>query len=54
MQRGFKIVKTKRILVRGKATDKDGIFEITINGIDATIAENGSFTARVPLKIGNQ
>lgn len=52
VQRGFKIVKTKRILVRGKATDKDGIFEITINGIDATIAENGSFTARVPLKIG--
>ena len=53
VQRGFKIVKTKKILVRGKATDKDGIYEITINGVDATIAENGTFTANVPLKIGS-
>jgi len=52
VQRGFKIVKTKRILVRGKATDKDGIYEIIINGIDATISDDGSFTANVPLKIG--
>ena len=52
VQRGFKIVKTKRILVKGKATDKDGIFEVTINGVDAIVAENGTFTANVPLKIG--
>jgi len=52
VQRGFKIVKTKRILVRGKATDKDGIFEVIINGIDARLSEDGSFTANVPLKIG--
>jgi len=52
VQRGFKIVKTKKILVRGKATDKDGIYEVIINGIDATIEENGNFTANVPLKIG--
>ena len=52
VQRGFKIVKTKRILVKGKATDKDGIYEVIINGIDATIADDGSFTANVPLKIG--
>jgi hypothetical protein len=52
VQRGFKIVKTKKILVRGKATDKDGIYEITINGIDATVKEDGTFTANVPLKIG--
>jgi len=52
VQRGFKIVKTKRIKVRGKATDKDGIYEIIVNGIDATISDDGSFTANVPLKIG--
>ena len=52
VERGFKIVKTKRIIVRGKATDKDGIYEIIINGIDATISDDGTFTANVPLKIG--
>ena len=52
VQRGFKIVKTKKILVRGKATDTDGIYEIVINGIEASIKEDGSFTANVPLKIG--
>ena len=52
VQRGFKIVKTKKVLVKGKATDKDGIYEITINGIEAVVAENGTFTANVPLKYG--
>ena len=52
VQRGFKIVKTKKIVVRGKATDKDGIYEVMINGVDATISDDGSFTANVPLKIG--
>ncbi|WP_347175043.1 caspase family protein [Polaribacter uvawellassae] len=52
VQRGFKIVKTKTILVRGKATDKDGIFEITVNGVEASVSENGTFTANVPLKYG--
>ena len=52
VQRGFKIVKTKKILVRGKATDKDGIYEVVINGVDASIKEDGTFTANVPLKIG--
>lgn len=53
LKRGFKIVKTKRITVRGKATDKDGIFEVMINGVDATLKEDGSFTASVPLKVGS-
>ncbi|WKD86545.1 hypothetical protein KCTC32516_01921 [Polaribacter huanghezhanensis] len=52
VERGFKIVKTKKILVRGKATDKDGIYEVTINGVDATVKEDGTFTANVPLKFG--
>jgi hypothetical protein len=52
VQRGFKIVKTKKILVKGFATDKDGIFEITINGVEASVSGDGSFTANVPLKYG--
>ena len=53
LKRGFKIVKTKKILVRGKATDKDGIYEVLINGVDATVNEDGTFYANVPLKIGS-
>lgn len=53
LKRGFKIVKTKKIVVRGKATDKDGIYEVLVNGVDATVYEDGSFVANVPLKIGS-
>ncbi|MFY0604601.1 MAG: caspase family protein [Flavobacteriaceae bacterium] len=52
LKRGFKIVKTKRIMVKGRATDADGIFEILINGVDATVSADGSFYANVPLKFG--
>lgn len=52
LKRGFKIVKTKRIMVRGKATDPDGIYEVLINGEDATVNADGTFFANVPLKFG--
>ena len=52
LKRGFKIVETKRITVRGKATDPDGIFEIMVNGVEANVSENGEFVASVPLKYG--
>ena len=51
-KRGFKIVKTKRIQVQGRATDSDGIFEITVNGIEASVSGDGTFIANVPLKYG--
>jgi hypothetical protein len=51
-KRGFKIVEAKNILVRGVATDSDGIYEITINDVEASVSENGTFTANVPLKYG--
>lgn len=53
LKRGFKIVKTKKIQVRGKATDKDGIYEVLINGVDASVQEDGTFIANVPLKVGS-
>jgi hypothetical protein len=52
LKRGFKIVQTKRILVKGQASDSDGIYEITVNGVEANVQENGSFVANVPLKYG--
>ncbi|SDW87499.1 Caspase domain-containing protein [Lutibacter oricola] len=53
VSRGFKIVKSKKIKVIGKATDKDGIYEVTINGTDAYVEANGNFRAEVPLRIGD-
>lgn len=53
VERGFNIVKTKDITVKGKATDKDGIYEVFVNNVEATLFEDGSFTAKVPLKIGS-
>lgn len=53
VSRGFKIVKTKNIQVRGKATDKDGIYYVKINDIDAYVTANGDFNADVPLKYGD-
>lgn len=52
LKRGFKIVEAKNILVKGTASDADGIYEITINGIEANVNGNGDFTANVPLKYG--
>jgi Caspase domain/Glucodextranase, domain B len=51
--RGFKIVKAKRITVKGKATDSDGVYEVTVNGVDAALQADGTFIAQVPLRVGN-
>ncbi len=50
--RGFKIVEANTITVKGKATDVDGIFSITVNGKEAVVSENGTFVANVPLGYG--
>jgi hypothetical protein len=46
-------VEGKKLLVKGKATDESGVFEVTINGLDATISEDGTFSLEAPLAIGN-
>ena len=50
--RGFKIVEANTITVKGKATDTDGIYSITVNGKEAVVSENGNFVANVPLGYG--
>ncbi len=53
VERGFKIVQAKKMTVKGKATDADGIFEVTINGVDASLQSDGTFEAQVPLRVGD-
>ena len=49
--RFIKIVKSKKIIVKGKATDKDGIYEVLVNGVDAQVFEDGSFSPDADDKI---
>lgn len=40
------------MVIKGTVTDKSGIYEVAVNGIDANVAGNGSFDATIPLAIG--
>lgn len=40
------------VTIRGKATDPEGIFTVNISGKNANLKADGSFMARVKLKIG--
>lgn len=50
--RGLTVVKAKTVRVAGKANDKDGVFEVKINGLDAKLLSDGYFSLDVPLAIG--
>ena len=45
-------VSDANILVRGTAVDESGIFEVVVNGRNATLKPNHIFEATVPLKVG--
>jgi len=54
VKRGFKqTTKEKQIEVEGKATDESGIFEVLVNGSEATVQPDGSFKATVLLAVGD-
>lgn len=40
------------IIVKGKAEDSGGIFEVVINNVNAKVAIDGSFLAEIPLSLG--
>ncbi|NQU80512.1 MAG: caspase family protein [Bacteroidetes bacterium] len=46
------IVEDKDILIRGKAEDKSGIYEVSVNGEEAHLESDGSFQAKVLLGMG--
>ena len=50
---GSLYTESKTVRVTGKATDNNGIYEITANGIEATLQSGGSFFVDVPLAVGN-
>lgn len=52
ISRGFQVVQVKTVKVTGKAEDSDGIYEVTANGIEASLQSGGYFSVNVPLGIG--
>lgn len=53
LSRGLEIpTDEKKITVRGVAQDPEGIYEILVNGTEASIADDGSFWAEIKLAPG--
>jgi regulator of replication initiation timing len=42
----------KIVRLQGKATDTDGVFEVLVNGIEASLTADGTFFLDLPLAIG--
>ncbi|HEY6951843.1 MAG TPA: caspase family protein [Bacteroidota bacterium] len=52
--RGMKIEsKDKIVVVKGKASDPNGIFEVSINGVEASLTPSGDFSAQLRLAVGD-
>jgi len=52
--RGYKIVESSdNILIKGRASDKSGIFEVTINGVKIPVDASGNFQYNLKLAIGD-
>jgi hypothetical protein len=52
--RGFKLIQElEQITVVGQATDESGIFEVTVNGTNATVSTDGTFQSNVFLAHGD-
>lgn len=51
--RGFKVVRENAVRVAGRATDSDGVYQVTANGLEANLQSGGYFSINVPLAIGD-
>jgi hypothetical protein len=52
--RGMKLESTeKAVLVKGNATDPAGIYEVSINGVEASLTPTGDFSAQIRLAVGD-
>lgn len=49
----FKISADTSIRVAGRATDTDGIYEVTVNGVNANLQSNGYFSVDIPCSVGD-
>ncbi len=52
LTRGFSVVGSEKITVRGKVTDESDIYELLVNGQEATVDQDGTFRIEVNLAMG--
>jgi len=53
-RRGMKIVhEYENLTVRGLATDKNGIAQVKVNQLEASIDEHGNFLKDIPIRVGS-
>jgi len=48
----FKVAKKKQLLIKGKAKDESGIYEVYINDSEANVSPNGDFWKEIQLTYG--
>jgi Caspase domain/TPM domain/Glucodextranase, domain B len=52
--RGMKLeVKDKDFVVQGTVTDSSGVYEVSVNGVEASITPTGEFSAKIRLGVGD-
>lgn len=54
VSRSLKVVsKARSVTVTGKASDESGVFEVTVNGEQASLDDQGNFSADILLRVGD-
>ena len=52
LTRGFSVVGSEKTTIRGKVTDESDIYEVLVNGQEATVDQDGTFRIEVNLAMG--
>ncbi len=54
LTRGMKLdVKDKDLVVQGKVTDASGVYEVSVNGVEASLSSTGDFSTKIRLGVGD-
>ncbi len=54
LTRGMKLeVKEKDLVVRGRVSDSSGVYEVSVNGVEASLTPTGDFSAKIRLGVGD-
>lgn len=54
VSRGIKVIKkSETVTIKGKAEDKSGVYEVSVNDIKSNLLTDGSFSLTLPLDVGD-
>ena len=52
VEKGYLLIATKTLTIKGVVTDADGVFDLQINGADVPVTAAGTFAVDLPLAMG--